>query len=109
MRQDASNLYLAMEFHAGGDLLSLIQRMGNRLEETAVRFYTAEVLINFFYRAEDKCAHFGHSFGSTLVSLLIRIQWVFPLCTVLIRRACMHFVVTDTVSDQHWFQFLIRI
>jgi hypothetical protein len=46
--QDASNLYLAMEFHAGGDLLSLIQRMGSRLEETAVRFYTAEVLINFF-------------------------------------------------------------
>jgi hypothetical protein len=40
-----------MEFHAGGDLLSLIQRMGNRLEETAVRFYTAEVLINFCFIA----------------------------------------------------------
>jgi hypothetical protein len=37
-----------MEFHAGGDLLSLIQRMGNRLEETAVRFYTAEVRIPLF-------------------------------------------------------------
>ncbi len=48
VHQDASNLYLAMEFHAGGDLLSLMQRMGNRLEETAVRFYTAEVRINFF-------------------------------------------------------------
>jgi hypothetical protein len=38
-----------MEFHAGGDLLSLIQRMGNRLEETAVRFYTAEVLTTPFF------------------------------------------------------------
>jgi serine/threonine protein kinase len=43
--QDTSNLYLAMEFHAGGDLLSLMQRMGSNLEEAAVRFYTAEVII----------------------------------------------------------------
>jgi hypothetical protein len=44
-----------MEFHAGGDLLSLMQRMGNRLEETAVRFYTAEVRIPLFSCAEQCC------------------------------------------------------
>jgi len=41
--QDSQHLYLAMEFHCGGDLLSLLDRNGNRLEEAAVRFYTAEV------------------------------------------------------------------
>jgi hypothetical protein len=32
-----------MEFHAGGDLLSLLDKTGHKLEEPAVRFYTAEV------------------------------------------------------------------
>ena len=35
-----------MEFHAGGDLLSLMQRLTTNLEEAAVRFYTAEVTKN---------------------------------------------------------------
>merc|ERR1719430_1695485 len=43
--QDSQHLYLAMEFHCGGDLLSLLDRNGNRLEEAAVRFYTAEVAL----------------------------------------------------------------
>jgi hypothetical protein len=53
-----------MEFHAGGDLLSLIQRMGNRLEETAVRFYTAEVRINFLFIVLRTNLLIGHSSGS---------------------------------------------
>ncbi|XP_023331360.1 citron Rho-interacting kinase, partial [Eurytemora carolleeae] len=43
--QDDLHLYLAMEFHAGGDLLSLLDKTGHKLEEPAVRFYTAEVAL----------------------------------------------------------------
>jgi citron Rho-interacting kinase len=43
--QDSGHLYLAMEFHCGGDLLSLLDRHGNCLDEASVRFYTAEVAL----------------------------------------------------------------
>ena len=60
--QDSAHLYLAMEFHCGGDLLSLLDRNNNRfqsnfsfkstlidilhsLDEASVRFYTAEVAL----------------------------------------------------------------
>ena len=43
--QDGIYLYLAMEFHCGGDLLSLMERMENHLDEDQVRFYIAEVAL----------------------------------------------------------------
>ena len=71
--KDSAHLYLAMEFHCGGDLLSLLDRNNNRfnlflfecsinsksllevdilnllfpdsLDEASVRFYTAEVAL----------------------------------------------------------------
>jgi len=43
--QDSNYLYLAMEYHCGGDLLSLMDRHDNMLEEDSVRFYTAEVAL----------------------------------------------------------------
>ena len=43
--QDGTYLYLAMEFHCGGDLLSLMERMENNLDEDQVRFYIAEVAL----------------------------------------------------------------
>jgi len=43
--QDHKNLYLAMEFHAGGDLVTLLDKLGGKLEEPVIRFYTAEVAL----------------------------------------------------------------
>ncbi|EDV23579.1 uncharacterized protein TRIADDRAFT_27610, partial [Trichoplax adhaerens] len=42
---DDDFLYLVMEFHPGGDLLSLLSRCDNRLEESACRFYAAECVL----------------------------------------------------------------
>ncbi|KAJ8313775.1 hypothetical protein KUTeg_008336 [Tegillarca granosa] len=41
--QDQQNLYLVMEFHAGGDLLSLLSRNDDIFEEDMARFYLAEM------------------------------------------------------------------
>ena len=35
--QDGAYLYLAMEYHCGGDLLGLMERMDNNLDEDSVR------------------------------------------------------------------------
>ena len=43
--QDGTFLYLAMEFHCGGDLLSLMDRMDNNMAEDDVKFYIAEVAL----------------------------------------------------------------
>ena len=44
--QDHENLYLVMEFHPGGDLLSLLgRREGGVLSEEEARFYIAEVIL----------------------------------------------------------------
>jgi len=44
--QDHENLYLVMEFHPGGDLLSLLSRReGGTLSEEEARFYIAEVIL----------------------------------------------------------------
>ncbi|KAK3084551.1 hypothetical protein FSP39_015212 [Pinctada imbricata] len=43
--QDAQNLYLIMEFHAGGDLLSLLSRHDDIFEESMARFYVAEMTL----------------------------------------------------------------
>ena len=40
--QDSGYLYLAMEYHCGGDLLRLMDE--RKMDEAGVRFYTAEVL-----------------------------------------------------------------
>ncbi|KAK7069746.1 hypothetical protein SK128_005129, partial [Halocaridina rubra] len=41
--QDDQQLYLVMEFHPGGDLLSLLDRYDEVFEEDMTRFYLAEV------------------------------------------------------------------
>ncbi|XP_076434884.1 uncharacterized protein LOC143274829 [Babylonia areolata] len=43
--QDSVSLYLVMDFHPGGDLLSLLSRHGDELEEDMARFYLAEMAI----------------------------------------------------------------
>ncbi|XP_059174272.1 citron rho-interacting kinase-like isoform X2 [Physella acuta] len=43
--QDSCNLYLVMDFHAGGDLLSLLSRHDDIFEEDMAKFYLAETAI----------------------------------------------------------------
>ncbi|XP_053375258.1 citron Rho-interacting kinase-like [Mercenaria mercenaria] len=43
--QDTHTLYLVMEFHAGGDLLSLLGRHDDVFEEKMARFYLAEIVL----------------------------------------------------------------
>ena len=43
--QDTHVLYLIMEFHAGGDLLSLLSRHDDIFEEKMARFYLAEIVL----------------------------------------------------------------
>ncbi|XP_052223336.1 citron Rho-interacting kinase-like isoform X2 [Dreissena polymorpha] len=43
--QDTQALYLIMEFHAGGDLLSLLSRHDDIFEEKMARFYLAEITL----------------------------------------------------------------
>ncbi|XP_067033704.1 citron rho-interacting kinase-like [Acropora muricata] len=43
--QDAHNLYLVMEYHPGGDLLSLLSKYDDILDEDTARFYLAEMVM----------------------------------------------------------------
>lgn len=43
--QDTHNLYLVMEYHPGGDLLSLLSKYDDLLEEDMARFYLAEMVM----------------------------------------------------------------
>ncbi|KAJ7374104.1 hypothetical protein OS493_009436 [Desmophyllum pertusum] len=42
---DINNLYLVMEYHPGGDLLSLLSKYDDVLEEDVARFYLAEMVV----------------------------------------------------------------
>jgi len=42
---DAHNLYLVMDYHPGGDLLSLLSKYDDILEEDVARFYLAEMVV----------------------------------------------------------------
>ncbi|XP_021268500.1 citron Rho-interacting kinase isoform X9 [Numida meleagris] len=43
--QDKKNLYLVMEYQPGGDLLSLLNRYEEQLDESMVQFYLAELVL----------------------------------------------------------------
>ncbi|NWI84413.1 CTRO kinase, partial [Pitta sordida] len=43
--QDKKNLYLVMEYQPGGDLLSLLNRYEDQLDEKMVQFYLAELVL----------------------------------------------------------------
>ncbi|XP_039361722.1 citron Rho-interacting kinase isoform X2 [Mauremys reevesii] len=43
--QDKKNLYLVMEYQPGGDLLSLLNRYEDQLDERMVQFYLAELVL----------------------------------------------------------------
>lgn len=43
--QDDQQLYLVMEFHPGGDLLSLLDRYDGTFSEDMARFYLAEITL----------------------------------------------------------------
>lgn len=43
--QDTQNIYLVMEFHPGGDMLSLLEKYDNVLPEDMCRFYLAELVL----------------------------------------------------------------
>ncbi|XP_060105930.1 citron Rho-interacting kinase isoform X6 [Heteronotia binoei] len=43
--QDKKNLYLVMEYYPGGDLLSLLNRYEDQLDENSVKFYLAELVL----------------------------------------------------------------
>ncbi|NWS67871.1 CTRO kinase, partial [Crotophaga sulcirostris] len=43
--QDKTNLYLVMEYQPGGDLLSLLNRYEDQLDESMVQFYLAELIL----------------------------------------------------------------
>lgn len=43
--QDINNLYLVMEYHPGGDLLSLLSKYDDILEEDVAQFYLAEMVM----------------------------------------------------------------
>ena len=42
--QNDDNIYFIMEFHPGGDLLSLLARFDDVFEEPMARFYLAELV-----------------------------------------------------------------
>jgi len=41
--QDESNLYLVMDYHPGGDLLTLMSKYDDILPEDVAQFYIAEI------------------------------------------------------------------
>uniref|UniRef100_A0A8C2RMJ4 Citron Rho-interacting kinase n=1 Tax=Capra hircus TaxID=9925 RepID=A0A8C2RMJ4_CAPHI len=43
--QDKNNLYLVMEYQPGGDLLSLLNRYEDQLDENMIQFYLAELIL----------------------------------------------------------------
>lgn len=43
--QDTQNIYLVMEFHPGGDMLSLLEKYDNVLPEDMCQFYLAELVL----------------------------------------------------------------
>ncbi|XP_036020658.1 citron Rho-interacting kinase isoform X18 [Mus musculus] len=43
--QDKNNLYLVMEYQPGGDLLSLLNRYEDQLDESMIQFYLAELIL----------------------------------------------------------------
>ena len=43
--QDSENLYLVMDFHQGGDLLGLLSKYDDVLDEDMARFYLAEMVM----------------------------------------------------------------
>ena len=43
--QDAQQLYLVMDFHPGGDLLSLLDRYDGSFSEEMTCFYVAEITL----------------------------------------------------------------
>ncbi|XP_077016100.1 citron Rho-interacting kinase isoform X6 [Tamandua tetradactyla] len=43
--QDKNNLYLVMEYQPGGDLLSLLNRYEEQLDEAMIQFYLAELVL----------------------------------------------------------------
>ena len=43
--QDMENLYLVMDFHQGGDLLGLLSKYDDVLDEDMARFYLAEMVM----------------------------------------------------------------
>ena len=43
--QDMENLYLVMDFHQGGDLLGLLSKYDDMLDEDMARFYLAEMVM----------------------------------------------------------------
>ncbi|XP_074869121.1 citron Rho-interacting kinase isoform X2 [Carettochelys insculpta] len=43
--QDKKNLYLVMEYQPGGDLLSLLNRYEDQIDESTVQFYLAELVL----------------------------------------------------------------
>nr|XP_004611271.1 unnamed protein product [Sorex araneus] len=43
--QDTDNLYLVMEYQPGGDLLSLLNRYEEQLDESMIQFYLAELIL----------------------------------------------------------------
>lgn len=43
--QDAQQLYLVMDFHPGGDLLSLLDRYDGIFTEEMACFYLAEIIL----------------------------------------------------------------
>ena len=43
--QDASHLYLIMDYYPGGDLLTLISKFDERLPENMAKFYIAEMVL----------------------------------------------------------------
>ncbi|KAL5625180.1 hypothetical protein BROUX41_005240 [Berkeleyomyces rouxiae] len=54
--QDASNLYLVMEYMPGGDFLGLLERVGS-LSEPTTRFYIAEMIMCIEEAHKLKCIH----------------------------------------------------
>lgn len=43
--QDETNLYLVMDYYSGGDLLTLLSKFEDRLNEDMTRFYIAEMIL----------------------------------------------------------------
>ena len=77
--QDHHNLYLVMEFHPGGDLLSLLARYDDMFEEEMAVFYLAEMVLaihalhnmGFIHRLVVQLAVFLDNFSTPASRILM--------------------------------------